>query len=772
MIEVKQSYFKEFMTSRMLVLGVLICLFVATMSLSLVPIVQARIAAAIVVTTTSDVIAYDGQCALREAIIAANTDSSFNDCQAGSGADTISFAENLSLPAVFSLTITGTNEDLSYSGDLDILGTLSITGSGSSSIILDGQEIDRVLDIRPGAHATISGITVRNGNLIGSTEGGGIRNQASLVMNNCIVTDNHPGGIFNNGGGLTLTDVSVTDNKGSFGLTNLNQGFLTFDGGDVSGNQGGISNATATAILSNLVISNNVGGGGVSNSGTTLSHLTLSQSSVNSNASTNGGGVFNSGVGAITSILETTISDNSATAAGGGVYNNGTMTINSSTLDHNQARSGGGIDHRGTSLHMTNDTISSNTAADNGGGFYNRGSATITHVTFSGNGADGDMGGNIVNDEAFLTFQNSIVANADNGSNCSYNGGFVTSSGNNLEDGNTCAFNNGGDIINSDPHLGPLQDNGGPTLTHALTPGSPALDKGNNAFCTPADQRDQPRPPTACDIGAYEATAGATPSADLAISATTAPAIININDIMTYTMPIVNHGPSTANLIVITDSLPAEVGYIDAFMSGGGSCVHGSVVTCTLSELASGDSETVMIIVNAPASPVDIINQAQVTSATPDLKPENNSVTIVTAVSETTATTDLAISATTAPAIIKVNDVITYTMPIVNHGPSTANLIVITDSLPAEVGYIDAFMSGGGSCVHGSVVTCTLSELASGGSETVMIIVNAPAGPMDIINQAQVTSATPDLKPENNSVTTITAVVYKHYIYLPIVFRN
>jgi uncharacterized repeat protein (TIGR01451 family) len=323
------------------------------------------------------------------------------------------------------------------------------------------------------------------------------------------------------------------------------------------------------------------------------------------------------------------ISGNSATGAGGGVYNNGTMTINGSTLDHNHARSGGGIDHSGSSLHMTNDTISSNTASDNGGGFYNRGSATLTHVTLSDNSAGGpDTGGNIFNDEALLTLQNSIVANSDTDGNCFYTGGFVTSSGNNLDDGNSCAFSNVGDIVNSDPLLGPLQDNGGATLTHALSPGSPAIDYGNSAFCAATDQRGLSRPPTACDMGAYEAAA----TADLAISATTAPPLISVNGVMTYTLSISNNGPSPANAIVITDSLPAEVGYMDASMSGGGSCSYSSVVTCTLPALASGDSQSVTISASTPATEAVIVNHAEVTSTTPDLNLENNSVSTTTSV--------------------------------------------------------------------------------------------------------------------------------------------
>jgi CSLREA domain-containing protein len=491
-----------------IILGIPTCMFLTGLVLiSQTSRTQAKPETIIVVTTANDTIATDGQCALREAIIAANTDSAFNDCVAGSGADTVSFDGSLPVPTVFNLTLSGINEDLSMSGDLDIVGNLTITGTGPNAIIIDGNGVDRVLDIRPGANVTISGVTVRNGNPVGSVEGGGIRVLASLTMSNSVVTGNMAGGIFNNGGGMVLTAVTVSNNSGRPGVQNLNQAVLTFNGGEVSGNtSGGIVNATSTASLTNLLVSSNGGSGGVANSGGTLSHLTLSQSTVIGNTAVNGGGIFNSGVGAITGIANTMITNNTASATGGGIYNNGTMSINSSTLANNQANSGGGIDHSGTSLQITNATISGNEASDNGGGLYNRGSATLTHVTLDSNTANGTgTGGNIFNDEALLTLQNSLVAHSPADGNCFNSSGFITSSGNNLEDGNTCAFINAGDQVNTNPLLGPLQDNGGPTLTQALLAGSPAIGQGNDSYCTAVDQRGFFRPATGCDIGAYEA---------------------------------------------------------------------------------------------------------------------------------------------------------------------------------------------------------------------------------------------------------------------------
>jgi len=120
--------------------------------------------------------------------------------------------------------------------------------------------------------------------------------------------------------------------------------------------------------------------------------------------------------------------------------------------------------------------------------------------------------------DANPTLRNTIVANSIAGGDCSGDGA-ITSEGYNLDSDGTCGFTGEGDLSNTDPLLGPLQDNGGPTLTHALLAGSPAIDGGNPAGCTDplgnpltTDQRGELRPADGdcdgipiCDTGAYEA---------------------------------------------------------------------------------------------------------------------------------------------------------------------------------------------------------------------------------------------------------------------------
>lgn len=144
---------------------------------------------------------------------------------------------------------------------------------------------------------------------------------------------------------------------------------------------------------------------------------------------------------------------------------------------------------------------------DQGGAIYNGGALNITNSTFSNNKA-GVAGGGIYSENATMTLKNSIIANSIAGGDCANNGGSVTGSNNLIEDAtNACGLTNGvnGNIIGSDPLLGPLVNNGGSTLTLMPLPGSLAIDTGANAGCPATDRRGISRPQgSVCDIGAVE----------------------------------------------------------------------------------------------------------------------------------------------------------------------------------------------------------------------------------------------------------------------------
>jgi predicted outer membrane repeat protein len=207
-----------------------------------------------------------------------------------------------------------------------------------------------------------------------------------------------------------------------------------------------------------------------------------------------------------------TIRNGSVADNGGGIKvdSSGSLSLSSSTISGNTATSvtddGGGIQAAGNS-NLTNVTISGNSAGRRGGGFSCTAVCTLTNVTISANTAT--LNGNGIHQGGgggtSITFLNTIVAN--NGADeCDGAPPGLISNGNNLSSDASCEFTSAGDQENTDPLLGPLQDNTGPTFTHALPGGSPAIDAGTNIGCPATDQRGVARPiGSSCDVGAYEA---------------------------------------------------------------------------------------------------------------------------------------------------------------------------------------------------------------------------------------------------------------------------
>ena len=215
------------------------------------------------------------------------------------------------------------------------------------------------------------------------------------------------------------------------------------------------------------VISTFSGGGGIFNDGTltlTNSTVTLSSSTVSGpSAAARGGGIFNSYSGTLT-LTNSTVSGNSADIRGGGVYSFGTLILVNSTVSGNSAGYGGGVSNSRT-LTLTNSTVSGNSAGIRGGGVHNYGTLTLTSSTVSGN-MGGSQGPEVYN----FTADGSGTVNTGDFNLFGYDG----SSG-------VMGFTPGvTNIVPSVPLsaiLNPaLADNGGPTRTHALVSGSPAID--------------------------------------------------------------------------------------------------------------------------------------------------------------------------------------------------------------------------------------------------------------------------------------------------------
>ncbi|MEM7130087.1 MAG: carbohydrate binding domain-containing protein [Chloroflexota bacterium] len=286
-----------------------------------------------------------------------------------------------------------------------------------------------------------------------------------------------------------------------------------------------IVDAGVEATIMGVTITDGYGfdlAGGILNNGT----LTLSMSTVMNNlvdATANdfwkgGGGIYN-GENSTLNLLDSTVKDNSTVLVdGAGIYGffGSTINIMGSTISGNVAGNvGGGLRTLGNG-EISNSTLSGNTSVWHGGAlFHTDGVMAIVHSTIVENIAPADTSGGLFvgtfgESAPDLTLTNSIVANND-GAQC-FIGFFgpgvpeLFSGGGNLASDATCNPTGPGDLVDTDPLVGLLADNGGKTATHALMDDSPAIDAANQDACLTVDQRNEARPMgNGCDIGAFEA---------------------------------------------------------------------------------------------------------------------------------------------------------------------------------------------------------------------------------------------------------------------------
>src|SRR5438876_5283911 len=288
----------------------------------------------------------------------------------------------------------------------------------------------------------------------------------------------------------------------------------TIDATDISGV---ITLTTGQLLVDKSVIINGAGANFLAIDGNASSRIfqigsgetvTISDVTIRNGQGNFGGGIFN-GANAALTITDSILGSNVG-GFGGGIFNSGTLTIVSSTVSDNMASEGAGIYNSGANtLTITNSTFSGNVVSETGGACFNLGALQITDSTFSDNSSAFLAGG--VFNLGTLQIGNTILKTGDSGENLYSNGaGGVTSLGYNISSDNGNGFLTGpGDQINTDPLLGPLQNNGGPTFTHALLPGSPAIDMGDPNFTPPPffDQRGSgfSRVVNGCiDIGSFE----------------------------------------------------------------------------------------------------------------------------------------------------------------------------------------------------------------------------------------------------------------------------
>ena len=449
---------------------------------------------------------------------------------------------------------------------------------------------------------------------------------------------------------------------------------------------------------------------------------------------------------------------------GGGIRiekSGASLILSSSTISGNHAnKKGGGIFNKEGTLTLTNVTISGNTANERGGGLHcEQGDCTLTNVTVTGNSASIEGDGIREKGGATVTFLNTIVANnGGGGDNCSGSATNFVSNGNNLSSDATCDFTASGDQQNTDPLLGPLQDNGGPTFTHDLLTGSTAIEGGTNTGCPATDQRGIARPVgTTCDIGAVEAAAG---DADLALTKTDSADPVPVSTPFTYTLTATNNGPASASNVTLVDTLPVDVAFQLATPSQG-SCVHsgeplGGTVTCTLGTIANGANATVDIDIDSPITVGGINNSATVSADETDPVPADNTAN---------EPTDIVVNQANL-RVIKVDDLdpngvnlpVIYTVTVTNQGPGAATGVTLVDTLDAASTYVSAVPSQGSCLEAAGVITCDLLGLANGISATVVITATAPGTPQTITNTAVVSATEPDFDLSDNTVLEDTVI--------------
>ena len=415
---------------------------------------------------------------------------------------------------------------ITLSSMITIATNTVLDGSGHQ-IIISGGNLVRIFEVANNVSFTLIDLTIANG-LDTDGFGGGICNFGTLTATNCQfiancaqgapgltgdLGDGDPGhngygGAVYNFGTLNIVDCSFAGNSARGGEGGYGSGYIdgpVYEGGaGGDGNGGAICNLGALTMAGCTFSSNSacggVGGlGGSAGWGSTWPAIDGGAGGMGGDG--NGSALFNDG---FAGVINSTFALNSGIGGWGGQGGSGSIPIISSEYIGGNGGPGGmggsgfGVicDNSGQ-IYLTNCTLAYNSETGGSGGPGGAPGSSRAHSGSSGGagaavGSLKTSGGLLVN----------TLLSANTPSNCS---GTITDAGHNLSSDGSCVFTNIGSLNNTNPLLGSLTNNGGPTLTMALLPGSPAIDGGDNAAAPPTDQRGFPRlvGPT-IDIGAYE----------------------------------------------------------------------------------------------------------------------------------------------------------------------------------------------------------------------------------------------------------------------------
>lgn len=709
---------------------------VAAIALALLALPSAASAAHYSVSNTNDVPAQDpsagdcatppasaagGECTLRSAIQAANH---------ATAPSTITLAGG-----TYTLTIAPSGPDDDSTGDLNITqtgGKVTIAGEGAASTIIDGNFLDRVFRSDSGTDVEITGVTVRNG-------------RAGTLGNVTECPDHTLPGAY--GGGMQASGALALSDD-------------VFDGNFAIGAGGG--------VYSN----------GGANDAVTLTRVTLKNNKAcqPDDDFTRGGGMAREGGHDVTidsSLIDGNDAINRDGSRGGGIASTGdqNVTITNTTLSNNHAGDGGALSAEqccANGFHLFADLVSGNTADGNGGALSGGGNNTVVNTTITNNSsgigmgcchtsisystlyANGDY--NIENlDSGDFDYDDSIFGGTK-GNNCPLTGG--TSNGNNLFDdtsdsGAQCGATSS-DLVAADVKVGPLADNGGPTMTRALHFDSPAIDKGNSGACTQTamsvDQRAFDRPQgSGCDIGAYEYF-----PPDVSVSSSVDKPVITLGDHVTFTDVVRSDGVGDSTSVNFHD--PSANFTIDSVTPSQGSCTHTATsVSCDLGAMAKDATATIKIDVT-PTSVGTLTLTATVGMAERDPTPRDNTDSAsVEVVAPQPGDADLRVVKSAKPDKLKAGHKAIYTVTVTNHGPATAVDAKLTDKLPAGLEKV-AVKTTRGSCAGSTTITCSLGDMKVGASATISIKVLV-ANRGTFVNSTSVSSRTHDPVQSNNADT-------------------
>jgi len=748
------------------------------------------------VDLTSDTGAGSGSSGdLLYCITQANNQGEPGCAPANSAGSEIEFA-----PAVFGATITLTSTlGLSESDGPEV-----IDGPGASLVTISGNSAVGVFQVNGGVTGTLSGLTISGGS---ATYGGGIYNEGgnltvidstftgnigsgiyneggNLTVNNSTFSQNLPahdlatdqtpcagGGIYNEGGTLAVNNSTFDSNTGGiYSETGTFGSYSAYAGGGIYNSQDGLQGGIVT--VNGSTFTGNIGGGILNyrsssngayrplSTGETVPTVTVSDSTFTNNQAAGGTGILNFGGGTLT-VDSSTISGNTAIqspdlgtagsgGAGGGLdtFAGGSMTVTNSTISDNLAGYdpqtsqasgyGGGLCvSYGAVATVTNCTIAGNSADLYGGGIFQYlATLSVINSTISGNSATNGGGGIWVGGLG-LSVGNTIIAG-----NTAPAGPFpagpdvaarpVTSNGYNLI-GNTSGssgFGATGDQLNVNPLLGPLADNGGPTQTMALLPGSPAIDAGSNGLAVDAsgnplayDQRGAGFPRVvgaAVDIGAFEAQQVPTSTT---VSSTSNPSVSGQSVTFTAVVsPLASRGGAPTGTVTFMDGTTA----IDTETLSGGTAsfttaalaVGSHPITAVYSgdpdHFASTSASTSLTVEEATVSNIQsVIDDApsssggSVTLQTTSSAAVDTALQAINAATPTgpvTVTLDLGGSATTAATAISAPGSVQLDLTS-SSGTATLSGATVTSGtvmIAASVAPVDWTVDGGNVVVQGS----------------------------------------------------------------------